>query len=89
MLRIASFIVFACSRNEFVVLVLQVHGTEEGGTEEESGFGDGEEGCSLAFEVEEGDGALFRSCVGSAETRTKWAIMKALMTRSGDQNIAS
>ena len=75
MLRIASFIVFACSRNEFVVLVLQVHGTEEGGTEEESGFGDGEEECSLAFEVEEGgsfgDGALFRSCMGSAETRTR------------------
>ena len=75
------------------MLVLQVHGTEEGGTEEESGFGDGEEECSLVFEVEEGGfsgyGTLFRSCMGSAETRTRWAIIMALMTRSVDQNMVS
>lgn len=64
--------VFACSRNGLVLLVLQVHGGgEEEGTVEKSGFGN-REGFASDSAVEEE--TLFRSWMGSlasVEPRTR------------------
>jgi len=66
--------VFACSRNELVLLVLQVHGSES-----ESVFVNGE-GFVSAFAVE--DETLFRSSMGSlasVATRIKGTIIIVFM----------